>query len=130
MRQHKYEVGDGSDIDAMPGQRTYTVICRSWDDADPDADSWVRVVNWYTDRAIAQQEADALNTNPSRLARTLEDELGREGGMVYAERIGQNDTSLGAEYREAASILRSRFTPATRFNHYINAVQDKHADRE
>lgn len=24
MRQHKHEVGNGSDIDAMPGQKTYT----------------------------------------------------------------------------------------------------------
>jgi len=59
VRQYKYEVGDGSDIDAWTGQKTYVVLCRSWDSDDPDRDAWVRVVNWYTDRTTAQREADA-----------------------------------------------------------------------
>lgn len=63
MRQYRYEVGDGSDIDAMPGQRTYTVLCRSWDDFDQDAESWVRVVNWFTNRETAHREAEAFQAN-------------------------------------------------------------------
>ena len=70
MRQHNYEVGDGSDIDAMPGQKTYTVLCRSWNDSDPDADSWSRVVNWYTDRATAQRDADQFNADWEQLQQT------------------------------------------------------------
>ena len=81
MRQYRYEVGDGSDIDAMPGQRTYTVLCRSWDDFDPDAESWVRVVNWYTNRATAQREADAFQANADE-AREAQRRANEAAGFV------------------------------------------------
>ena len=71
MRRYEYSVGDGSDIDAMLGRRTYTVLCRSWDDFDQDAESWVRVVNWYTNRATAQVEADALQANANEARESL-----------------------------------------------------------
>ena len=80
MRRYTYEVGDGSDIDAMPGHKVYTVVCRSWDDDDPDAESWVRVVNWYHDRATAQREADAFQANADEARAAVAKATGGEGG--------------------------------------------------
>lgn len=62
MRQYEYTVGSPVDMDGS-GKPSYPVLCRSWDDFDQDAESWTRVVNWFTRRDTAQIEADAFNAN-------------------------------------------------------------------
>lgn len=64
MRQYEYFVGSPVDLDAS-GKPCWPIVCRSWDDADEDADTWTRVVSWHTRRQTADDEAAAYNANHS-----------------------------------------------------------------
>jgi hypothetical protein len=61
-RRYSYYVGYATDLDGS-GRKTYPVMCQSWDDFEDTGDSWVRVVNWYDSRAVAQIEAEAFQAN-------------------------------------------------------------------
>lgn len=83
MRQYEYSVDGGTDHD---GRKVYTVLCRSWDDFDQDAEAWTRVVGWYTDRSVALREAESFQEN----ADEARDALRRENeaaGFVSAESL-------------------------------------------
>lgn len=111
MRQTRYEVGDGADMNTGFGGRVYTVLCRSWDDFDPDAEAWVRVVNWYQDRAVAERECAAFQAN----ADEARDAIRRENeaaGFVSAARpdTGGAVTALARHnHTVEADTARARF---------------------
>lgn len=195
MRQYKYEVSNGSDINAFPGQVAHTVVLRSWDDTDETADAWVRVVNWHVDATAAQQQADTLQKEMDERMqppRTKNEQERYDLGVQFARDVyvhgksgiinrGDSHFDAGArdeyaridechkhadEYealaeeqdmidgepakaraqtcRKTAESFRLEaktgrghcaccnkpFSVHTRHNHYINTVQDKHADRE